>query len=127
MLCYLVKLSRGSGVLEVSGPAFEDGTPIFADEDDPFPVRFKVKPIAMLDFAHAVPIEELWDQLSFTRPLTRGAVGWAQAAKLRASLAAMSDEDGTIIKNASIEQERLRRVYELDASDRRHVGQRTVV
>jgi hypothetical protein len=127
LVCYVVKLSRWSGVLEVSGTAFEDGTPIFADENDPFPIRFKVRPLAMLDFEHAIPIEELWDQLSFTKSLTRGAVGWAQAAKLRASLAAMIDEDGMVIKNAIIEQDQIKRVFELDASDRRHIGQRTVI
>jgi predicted RNA-binding protein len=31
-LCYLVKLSRWCGVLEVTSSAFEDQTPIFADE-----------------------------------------------------------------------------------------------
>jgi hypothetical protein len=34
----------------------------------------------MLDFEHSIPIEELWERLSFTKDLLRGSVGWAQAA-----------------------------------------------
>ena len=37
-LCYLVKLSRWSGVLEIVSDVFEDGTPIFADDNDPFTI-----------------------------------------------------------------------------------------
>ena len=83
LLCYLVKLSRWCGSLEVKSDAFEDSTPIFADENDPFPIRFKVTPQVMLDFEHAIPIENLWSELSFTNQLRFGSVGWAQAAKLR--------------------------------------------
>src|SRR5687767_14739210 len=39
LLCYLVKLSRWCGVLEVASEAFEDNTPIFAEANDPFPIR----------------------------------------------------------------------------------------
>ena len=44
LLCYLVKLSRWCGVLEVTSEAFEDRSPIFADTEDPFIIRFHVKP-----------------------------------------------------------------------------------
>jgi hypothetical protein len=44
LICYLVKLSRWCGALEVESDAFEDTTPIFADTNDPFSIRFKVKP-----------------------------------------------------------------------------------
>jgi EVE domain len=126
-LCYLVKLSRWCGVLEVTSAAYEDGTPIFAEENDPFPIRFKVAPKVMLDFEHSIPIEELWDRLSFTRDLQRGSFGWAQAAKLRQSLIRIADEDGQIIASALLEQARTKRAFQLDAADRRHIVQRTVV
>jgi hypothetical protein len=35
LLCYLVKLSRWCGTLEVASTAFEDHSPIFAEESDP--------------------------------------------------------------------------------------------
>jgi hypothetical protein len=65
-VCYLVKLSRWCGLLEVASDAFEDSTPIFAIENDPFPIRFKVRPKVMLEFDKSIPVEELWSQLSFT-------------------------------------------------------------
>jgi hypothetical protein len=126
-LCYLVKLSRWCGVLEVTSAAFEDNAPIFADENDPFPIRFKVIPKVRLDFEHSIPIEELWDRLSFTRALVRGSVGWAQSARLRQSLLRLADEDGQVIASALLEQARNMRSFQLDAADRRHIGQRTVV
>lgn len=44
LLCYLTRLSRWIGVLEVTGGPFEDDKPIFYPKDDPFTVRFRVKP-----------------------------------------------------------------------------------
>ncbi len=41
----MTKLSRWSGVLEVQGTCFLDETPLFHASDDPFFVRFKIKPI----------------------------------------------------------------------------------
>ena len=75
-ICYLVKLSRWCGALEVESDAFEDTTPIFADTNDPFSIRFKVKPQILLDFENAIPIEqpELWNSLSFTKTLPIGVL-----------------------------------------------------
>jgi hypothetical protein len=127
LLCYLVKLSRWCGSLEVKSDAFEDSTPIFADENDPFPIRFKVTPQVMLDFEHAIPIENLWSELSFTNQLRFGSVGWAQAAKLRQSLISISNEDGAAILRALERQKNEPTLFALDQSDVRHIGQRTVV
>ena len=73
LLCYLVKLSRWCGVLEITSEAFEDHSPIFSDTEDPFTIRFHVKPRTLLDFEKAIPIEqpELWNHLSFTRDIER--------------------------------------------------------
>lgn len=48
LLCYLTKLSRWVGVFEVISGAFEDNTPVFQEQDDPFVVRLKVKPLVWL-------------------------------------------------------------------------------
>jgi hypothetical protein len=127
LLCYLVKLSRWCGALEVVSGAFEDSTPIFADENDPFPIRFEVKPQVVLDFEQAIPIETLWSDLSFTNQLVVGSVGWAQAAKLRQSLIPISSQDGEVIRRSLEQQKAERRAFALDQSDIRHIGQRTVV
>lgn len=127
LLCYMVKLSRWCGSLEVSSSAFEDSSPIFAEENDPFPIRFEVKPQVMLDFEHAIPIENLWSELSFTNQLKAGSVGWAQAAKLRQSLISISNDDGAAIMRALEQQKARPALFTLDQSDLRHIGQRTVV
>jgi hypothetical protein len=128
-LCYLVKLSRWCGVLNVSSDAFEDATPIFADENDPFPIRFKVTPDILLDFEHSIPIEvpELWNKLSFTKHLVVGSFGWAQLAGLRQSLFEISTTDGELICRTLQEQSIAKKRCELDAADRRHIAQRMVV
>jgi len=126
-LCYLVKLSRWCGVLEVCGDAFEDSSPIFADENDPFSIRFKVRPKVMLEFERSLPIEELWLQLSFTKQLKPGSSGWAQSAKIRQSLVPVSEQDGSVIVRALEQQERGGKLYALETSDRRDIVQRTVV
>lgn len=128
-LCYVVRLQRWCGVLEVSGAAFEDSTPIFADENDPFPIRFNVRPVVTLDFEYSIPIEvpDLWANLSFTRDLVAGSVAWAQAQRMRQSLVQISEPDGDLICRLLRQQSDTPKVYELDSTDRRHIAQRTVV
>jgi hypothetical protein len=128
-LCYLVKLSRWCGVLEVTSDAFEDTMPIFADDNDPFSIRFRVKTLIVLDFEHSIPIEtpELWNNLTFTKNLVAGSFGWAQSARMRQSLFQISEADGDLISRTLQQQGVAKQRYELDAADRRHITQRTVV
>jgi hypothetical protein len=92
-------------VLEVASDAFEDATPIFAEANDPIPIRFQVVPQIVLDFEHGTPIQEsaLWNQLSFNRDIAVGAVGWAQEARLRQSLVEIGPADGGIALTALAE------------------------
>jgi predicted RNA-binding protein len=46
LICYVTKLSRWVGVLEVLEGPYVDQTPRFLPDSDPFLVRFRVKPIA---------------------------------------------------------------------------------
>lgn len=128
-LCYLVRLSRWCGILEVSSEAFEDASPIFADERDPFTIRFKVTPVILLDFDHSIPIEvpALWKNLSFTKNIVAGSFGWAQSARMRQSLLEISASDGELICRTLQEQHVTKRRYELDSADRRHIAERMVV
>ncbi|HXW19472.1 MAG TPA: hypothetical protein VEK35_03100 [Roseiarcus sp.] len=128
-LCYLVKLSRWCGVLEVTSAAFENHAPIFADENDPFSIRFKVTPVVLLDFEQAIPIEtpEFWNNLSFTKSIAVGAVGWAQLAGMRQSLVEISASDGDLISRVLRAQNARKRRYKLHPADRRHIAQRMVV
>ena len=72
-LCYLTRVSRWCGVLQVESEAFYDDSPIHGDPD-PFTVRFKVKPIVMLDPESAIPIynDRVWNTLTITNQHERG-------------------------------------------------------
>jgi len=128
-LCYLVKLSRWCGIVEVASGAFEDSARIFADDNDPYSIRFRVAPIVLLDFEHSIPIEtsELWNNLSFTRSIVVGSVGWAQLAGMRQSLVEISTTDGDLISRVLRAQSAEKRRYALQTADRRHIAQRMVV
>ncbi len=98
LLCYMTKLSRWGGVLEVVEGPFTSEAPIFYPEADPFVVRFKVTPVVWLPVEKAVPIHDasLWKWLSFTKNFKRADAGWT--GKLRASLVPLSQEDGETIE-----------------------------
>ena len=72
-ICYVVRLQRFIGVLEVTDKYFIDEKPIFANENDPFVLRFNVKPLVWLSLEKAIPINQdfIWSQLSFTKNLDR--------------------------------------------------------
>lgn len=128
-LCYIVRLQRWCGLLEISSSAFEDTTPIFADNNDPFPIRFHVRAIVALDFEHSIPIAtpDLWANLSFTKNLVAGSVAWGQAQRMRQSLLPISESDGELISRLLHQQKVTTKSFPLDAADRRHITQRTVV
>lgn len=96
-LCYLVRLSRWAGVLEVESGPFIDSAPIFVPVDDPFILRFRVKPLTWLPLEHTVPIQspEVWKALSFTRDVGEGGY-WL--GPLRRSLQAIDKADGELLQ-----------------------------
>jgi hypothetical protein len=126
--CYLVRLSRWCGLLEVTSDSYSDASPIFSDPD-PFNVRFKVKPLVLLGPEHSVPIgdEKLWPHLSFTRELALKSVGWAQFAGLRSSLRRISSDDGEILTAVLKEQNETRRLYPLTKRDEQLLSERKTV
>jgi len=67
LLCYLTGVGRWIGLLEVTGPPFEDSTPIW--KVDAFPARVPVRIVARLEPATAVPVLEMRDVLSVFRDL----------------------------------------------------------
>ena len=56
LICYMVRMSRWIGVLDVLEGPYVDSTPIFVPDDDPFVVRFKVSAAVWLPLAQTVPI-----------------------------------------------------------------------
>ena len=126
--CYLVRLSRWCGLLEIASDSYSDASPIF-DDPDPFIVRFKVKPLVMFGPDHSVPIgdDKLWPRLSFTRELPLKSVGWAQFAGLRSSLRRISNDDGEILRAVLEEQNETRHLYPLTGRDEQLLSERKTV
>ena len=54
--CYVTRVSRWCGLLEIIEGPFIDNSPIFVPEDDPFVVRFKVRPKVWLPIDQSLPI-----------------------------------------------------------------------
>jgi hypothetical protein len=125
-VCYLTRLSRWFGLLEVVEGPYTDSTPIFAAKDDPFVVRFHVRPLVWLDIDKAIPIhdEAIWKGLSFTRSLAPGSIGWT--GKVRGSLVRLEDADGKFLADSLTKQIALSKTYPLDEQDSKKLATHTV-
>ncbi len=102
-LCYLTHLSRWCGVLEVESGPYYDASPRYSNPD-PYPVRFQVKPIALLDPESAVPIREqrVWSTLTITRQHEMGRSHWT--GFFRSSLSTFENADGDFLARLIKEQ-----------------------
>lgn len=128
-LCYLVRLSRWCGALEITSRPFIDDAPIFYASDDPFVVRFKVKPIVTLPIEHSPPITApaVWNRLSFTKGVLLGSFGWAQSIGFRSSLREIPPDDGAFLLDLLRRQQTAPQAYPLTAEDERKLLQRAVI
>ena len=114
LVCYMTKLSRWVGILEVLEGPFEGKEPIFYPENDPFIVRFRVRPLIWLKKEHAIPIHEsaIWDALSFTRGQDKGTSTWT--GKIRSSLGKLSTSDGKFLEEVLNKQAAVGQTYDVD-------------
>lgn len=121
-VCYLTRLSRWSGVLEVIEGPFINDTPVWSATDDPFVVRFRVKPVVWLSVEQAIPMHDdaVWSGLSFTRELEKGSSAWA--AKVRGSLVRLSDSDGSFLVEMLTEQAARRKTFALSEQDQQKLA-----
>jgi hypothetical protein len=126
-ICYVTRLSRWVGVLQVVEGPFLDGSPVFVAENDPFVVRFQVKADTWLDLEHAIPIHEdkVWKSLTFTRELPAGSLAWT--GKVRGSLVRLEDADGEFLSSAIRSQAQERRLYPIAEQDRKKLDSHRVV
>lgn len=122
-LCYVVRLSRWSGVLEVVSPLFLDSTPYFT-KPDPFVLRFKVRPIVSLELERSIPMlsDAVWSELSLTKDIEKGAPSWAQIANLRASLRQLNNADGQFLQDILEKQSSQQMEYAFTAQDKQRMG-----
>ena len=87
------------GILEVLSECFIDETPRFYPEDDPFVVRFRVRPIVWLPRDLSIPVHEerVWDSLSFTKNVPQSSSAWTGI--IRRSLNVMDEADGAFLES----------------------------
>jgi hypothetical protein len=125
-LCYLVKLSRWCGALEITSKAFLDNKPMFSNPD-PFVVRFHVRPLVVLDPERSLPMldRELWERLAITREIPFGVKGWG--IPFRGSLRELTREDGELLLSLLSEQEDRQQFYEFSDRDQRQLGRKSTV
>ena len=117
LICYITKLGRWAGVLEVIGNYFKDDAPIFYGTNDPFIIRFRVKPLVWLPKEKAIPIrdERIWNRLSFTKGVDKNSSQWT--GKLRGSLTVLSQSDGLFLEQLILSQVDGNETFEIDEGE----------
>ncbi len=117
LVCYITRLSRWFGLFEVLSGPYIDESNIFYPEADPFIVRFKVRPLLVLELKKAVPIHEdsVWQALSFTKHHDKALSTWT--GKIRSSLTQLDDADGKFIEELLFRQQNNGRLYPVDADE----------
>jgi hypothetical protein len=113
-------------LLEVVEGPYEEGTPLFTDENDPFVVRFRVRPLILLEPDKAIPIHEpeVWRRLSFTKDHDATSSSWT--GKVRSSLVGVDEADGAFLEDLLRRQLDAGRTYPIEAADRRRFTSHTV-
>jgi hypothetical protein len=126
LICYMTRLSRWVGLLEVTSSWFKDETPIFYATEDPFVVRLKVKSLAWLAKEKAIPIHDdrVWNTLSFTHGHLKGSSQWTGA--VRTSLKQLNDADARFLEKFILTQASNGEVFEIDEQEYRKLAPHTV-
>lgn len=124
-ICYMTKLSRWIGILEVTKDYVIDESPLYYQENDPFVVRFGVNPIIWLDKEQTIPIkeDEVWNTLSLTKGHPKHSSSWT--GRFRASLIEIPEKDGKFLEDMLLAQKTQKRIYEVDDQEyRKHLKPR---
>jgi hypothetical protein len=114
LLCYMTKISRWCGILEVLDDNYIDETPIFYSEEDPFILRFHVKPLVWLPKEYAIPIKEphIWNTLSITKAYDPKTSFWT--GRFRSSLTAIPDHDALFLEQELLKQAKDLQLFPID-------------
>lgn len=120
-ICYMTKLSRWIGILEVGSAYFQDNKPIFYQVNDPFIIRFRVKTKVWLPLDQTIPVWDdiCWQNLTFTRSLPKHSLGWT--GMVRGSLRKLEDSDGHFLEKLITKQTQIPKIYPLDETDQKRL------
>lgn len=127
LICYVTKLSRWVGVLEVTSKYFIDDTPIFTETDDPYVIRFNVKPVSWIDnLENGVPVDDkiIWNNLTFTKELPKKSLKWT--SMVRGSLRKLNESDGEFLVKTLIEQSEKLKSYPISEAGQKKLKAITV-
>ena len=122
-LCYLTRLSRWCGALKIDSDVYHDASPIF-DDPDPFTVRFKVRPIVLLEPKSAIPIRDdrVWTNLTITNQHEQGSSSWT--GFFRSSLNEFEEADGKFLVELMKNQQSNGETFPLTDRDKRQLAPR---
>jgi hypothetical protein len=122
-ICYLTRVSRWCGVLEVESLPFVDDKPIF-DNPNPYTIRFKVKPLVTFDPESSVPIhhQRVWQTLTITSQSDSNRPHWT--GFFHGGLNTFEDEDGSFLVDLLQKQRENPAKYPLSDRDKRQLAPR---
>jgi len=128
-ICYMVRLSRWCGALKVLEGPFEDDTPIFEKQNDPWVVRFRVEQLVSLSAEQAIPIRSdlIWHHLERTKAISLNSPSWPVRAGLQSSLVRINEVDGSYLLKCLREQRENPAHYPLTEADHKYLSDRTDV
>jgi len=92
LVCYVTKLSRFVGLLEISSKAYVDDSHVW--ESNIYPSRINVHPVYILKVINGIPISELKEDLPSCKNF-RTSQSWRGI--VRTSLTTIREEDAKII------------------------------
>ena len=123
LICYITKISRWCGVLEIIDKNVTNIDNIYGP-DDPYIHRIKVKELVWLPFEQAIPMTEdiLWKHISFTKNLSKDQLNWVGV--VRRSLRILEDVDGKHFENELIKQVNSQIIYPLSDKDNRIINRK---
>lgn len=118
-ICYVTRLMRFIGILEIKSKYFIDNSPIFTNENDPFVLRFNVEPLVWLPLEKAIPIHSdiIWNSLSSTKNLDKGIQGFVYKARLVSSPFLWPKKDGVYLEKVLLNQAKILADYPFSDED----------